>query len=75
MDPNSPTYAIFRVNRDYHRISIVTAIIPSPDWFLGVAHLELCTLDNKWAEEVILNLYPLDAGTDSGKYFEVTIMR
>lgn len=71
-NPNTATHSIFRVNRDFHRISVVTAILPSPDWFLGVADLELCNTRNQWADDIIFNLYPLDAGTDSGKDFEVS---
>lgn len=54
-------------------MSIVTALLPSPDWFLGVSNLELCSVETgEWAQSVILNLYPLDAGTDSGLSFEVS---
>lgn len=41
-------------------------IYPSPDWFVGVSGLELCLSNGSWVEEKILNLYPYDAGTDSG---------
>ncbi|KAL0831562.1 hypothetical protein ABMA28_002350 [Loxostege sticticalis] len=70
---NLTTVTSFRANKDNHLVSLVTGIMPSPDWFLGVANLELCTETNKrseWAQTVTLNLYPYDAGTDSGKTFE-----
>jgi hypothetical protein len=41
-------------------------IYPSPDWFVGVSGLELCLPNGSWIEQKILNLYPVDAGTDSG---------
>jgi spondin-1 len=41
-------------------------IYPSPDWFVGVSGLELCLGNGSWIEQKILNLYPYDAGTDSG---------
>jgi spondin-1 len=41
-------------------------IYPSPDWFVGVSGLELCLANGSWVEQKILNLYPYDAGTDSG---------
>ncbi|XP_047990964.1 spondin-2-like [Leguminivora glycinivorella] len=68
---NAATSAIFRVNQKYHLVSIVTAILPSPDWFLGAANLELCDArnPNTWSPKITYNLYPLDAGTDKGTDF------
>jgi hypothetical protein len=40
-------------------------IAPSPDWFVGVAALSLYG-DDGWIEELVVDLYPYDAGTDSG---------
>jgi hypothetical protein len=72
---NLTTVTSFRANKENHFVSLVTGIMPSPDWFLGMANLELCELKSgKWAKTVKLNLYPLDAGTDSGKTFEVRIL-
>ena len=39
---------------------------PSPDWIVGVSALELCLRNCSWVENKTLNLYPWDAGTDSG---------
>lgn len=52
-------------------ISVAVGIYPSPDWFLGVARFELCQEDNTWLQERELNLFPWDAGTDSGVSYEV----
>lgn len=69
------THATFRVTREHHLVSLVTAIIPSPDWFLGVSNMELCEVTTtKWAPSLTFNLYALDAGTDSGLTFEVRIL-
>ncbi len=38
-------------------------IEPSPDWFLGVSGLELCTENCGWVENRTIDLYPCDAGT------------
>ncbi|CAG9785778.1 unnamed protein product [Diatraea saccharalis] len=68
---NLTTLTSFRANKENHLVSLVTGIMPSPDWFLGMANLELCEFKTgQWAKTVKLNLYPLDAGTDSGKDFE-----
>jgi hypothetical protein len=40
-------------------------IAPSPDWFVGVSGLCLCE-GNAWADSVIVDLFPYDAGTDGG---------
>ncbi|XP_023556139.1 spondin-2 [Octodon degus] len=49
-------------------VSFVVRIVPSPDWFVGVDSLDLCE-GGRWKEQVALDLYPHDAGTDSGFTF------
>lgn len=49
-------------------VSFVVRIVPSPDWFVGVDSLDLCE-GGHWKEQVALDLYPHDAGTDSGFTF------
>lgn len=60
------TFAVFRVDSNHHLVSIVSMLDPSPDWIVGVSGLELCLTNCSWIENKILNLYPWDAGTDSG---------
>ncbi|XP_053683721.1 spondin-1-like [Sabethes cyaneus] len=60
------TFAVFRVDSIHHLVSIVSMLDPSPDWIVGVSGLELCLSNCTWIENKILNLYPWDAGTDSG---------
>lgn len=50
------------------QLSLMGKIIPSPDWFVGVDSLDLCD-GGQWVQEVSLDLYPYDAGTDSGFTF------
>lgn len=50
------------------QVSFVVRIVPSPDWFVGVDSLDLCD-GNRWREQVTVDLYPHDAGTDSGFTF------
>uniref|UniRef100_U5EYT8 Spondin-1 n=1 Tax=Corethrella appendiculata TaxID=1370023 RepID=U5EYT8_9DIPT len=64
------TFAVFRVDSNHHLVSIVSMIDPSPDWIVGVSGLELCQPDCSWIENKVLNLYPWDAGTDSGPTYE-----
>ncbi|XP_017761767.1 PREDICTED: spondin-1 isoform X2 [Eufriesea mexicana] len=60
------TFAVFRVDRKHHLMSLVSMIDPSPDWIVGVSGLELCQSNCTWIEHKELNLYPYDAGTDNG---------
>ncbi|XP_017839968.1 spondin-1 [Drosophila busckii] len=60
------TFAVFRVDSNHHLISLVSMVDPSPDWIVGVSGLELCLPNCSWVENKIHNLYPWDAGTDSG---------
>nr|XP_012150416.1 PREDICTED: spondin-1-like isoform X6 [Megachile rotundata] len=60
------TFAVFRVDRKHHLMSLVSMLDPSPDWIVGVSGLELCTPERTWIEHKELNLYPYDAGTDDG---------
>jgi hypothetical protein len=55
----------FTIGVDHPLVTLVTMIAPSPDWFAGVRGLNL--LDGQtWRDEVVVQLYPHDAGTDSG---------
>lgn len=54
------------MDAQHHLVSLVSMIYPSPDWFVGVSGLELCLPNGSWVEQKILNLYPVDAGTDAG---------
>lgn len=58
----------FRMNASHPRVSLVSMIAPSPDWFVGVADLELFA-DGVWRDEVVVDLVPWDAGTDGGPNF------
>ena len=55
----------FSVSSEFPLVSLVAMIAPSPDWFVGVQGLDLKAGGN-WAEELVVDLFPWDAGTDSG---------
>uniref|UniRef100_A0A4W3J8K8 Spondin-2-like n=1 Tax=Callorhinchus milii TaxID=7868 RepID=A0A4W3J8K8_CALMI len=50
------------------QVSFLVRVIPSPDWFLGASRVNLCEGD-EWRESISLDLFPWDAGTDSGFTF------
>ncbi|XP_077589543.1 spondin-2b [Stigmatopora nigra] len=49
-------------------LSLIVRLVPSPDWFVGVDSIDLCEGDH-WKDNVSLELFPYDAGTDSGFTF------
>lgn len=67
LSPNS-TMATFAATSQFPLMSLVTMIAPSPDWFVGVHSLPL-TDDGAWRERIVVDLWPYDAGTDSGTTF------
>lgn len=60
--------AQFEVSLEHSRITVVTMIAPSPDWFVGVNGLDLFA-QGGWRSSTIVDLLPYDAGTDSGASF------
>ncbi|XP_055383628.1 spondin-1 [Condylostylus longicornis] len=63
---NTNTTSTFRVDRKHHKVSMVSMFGPSPDWVVGINGLNLCTEDCSWKDSADIDLYPWDAGTDSG---------
>ena len=49
----------------HSRVTLVSMLAPSPDWFVGTDALDL-RAGGAWASEVVVPLYVWDAGTDSG---------
>jgi hypothetical protein len=56
---------VFGVSEACPAVSVVTMVAPSPDWFVGVSALSLLG-DGGWVDEETVELFPYDAGTDSG---------
>eukprot|EP00172_Hildenbrandia_rubra_P004662 Plantae.Rhodophyta-Hildenbrandia_rubra.ctg9883.p1 GENE.Plantae.Rhodophyta-Hildenbrandia_rubra.ctg9883~~Plantae.Rhodophyta-Hildenbrandia_rubra.ctg9883.p1 ORF type:complete len:218 (-),score=33.33 Plantae.Rhodophyta-Hildenbrandia_rubra.ctg9883:304-957(-) len=55
------------VDPENTRITAMTMVFPSPDWFTGVDNMEMCANDGTWINKKYGFLYALDAGTDSGE--------
>ncbi len=58
----------FNVNLDNPLATVVTMIAPSPDWFVGTHGYNLF-VDGNWVEDVTVDLFSYDSGTDSGVNF------
>jgi hypothetical protein len=55
----------FSISVQHPFVTLVSMVAPSPDWFVGASALSLLQ-DGDWARELIVELHPYDAGTDSG---------
>ncbi len=53
------------------RVTLVTMVAPSPDWFVGVSGLPLLNSSGRWLRSHTVNLYPWDAGTEEGTGFSL----
>lgn len=47
-------------------ISLVSMIAPSPDWVIAINSTPLRDDTENWVDEITFDVYPYDAGTDSG---------
>lgn len=56
---------LIQVSEQFPRVTLVSMIAPSPDWFVGVSGLELFT-NGSWVDEVVVDVFAYDAGTDNG---------
>ncbi|XP_030767480.1 spondin-1 isoform X2 [Sitophilus oryzae] len=63
---NTNTSTNFKVDRKHHLVSLASMFGPSPDWVVGINGLNLCLKNCTWIEDMIIDLFPYDAGTDSG---------
>merc|ERR1711936_332796 len=62
------TEALVFVDGNHTKVSFITAIVPSPDWFIGLDSVDLCT-DDEWIDTIKIEVGPMDAGTDNGLTF------
>ena len=58
-----PHISGFAVDKSRPLVSVIARIIPSPDWFIGVHDVSLCNKSGHWVPEIIITLFPFDAGT------------
>lgn len=59
-----------KVKGMYSRVSLISMIAPSPDWFVGVNGRDLCANNGQWIDSETVNLFAWDAGTDHGFSFD-----
>ncbi len=59
------------LSTEHPRITLVTMVAPSPDWFVGVSGLPLLDDQGRWLRSHEVNLHPWDAGTEDGGEFSL----
>ena len=59
------TSVSIQLTTEFPLVTLVAMIAPSPDWFMGVRNLDLKP-GGVWIEEIVIDLFAYDAGTDSG---------
>ena len=65
----SATFESVTLTADHPRITLLSMIAPSPDWFVGVSGLSLLDAEGRWIESLSVDLFPWDAGTEEGTEF------
>ncbi|HEY9838875.1 MAG TPA: spondin domain-containing protein [Candidatus Obscuribacterales bacterium] len=65
LDVNAPKMFTVHVSDQYPLVSVVGMIAPSPDWFVGVANVNLME-NGKWVDSKSVDAYAWDAGSDDG---------
>ena len=68
----SSTIDSVTLTTDHPRVTLLTMIAPSPDWFVGVSGLSLLDAQGDWQASLTVNLYPWDAGTEGGAEFSLS---
>ncbi|CAG9857591.1 unnamed protein product [Phyllotreta striolata] len=58
----------FFVDGNHSKVSLMSRIVPSPDWFIGIDGFDLCVNGN-WLDSITVEVDPIDAGTDNGFTF------
>lgn len=56
------------VNIKNSKISFISMLAPSPDWFVGIDSYNLIQ-NGKWVSEITIPIYGYDAGTEDGDVF------
>ena len=68
----SSTISTVTLTTDHPRVTLLSMVAPSPDWFVGVSGLSLLDAQADWLASLTVNLYPWDAGTEEGTEFSLT---
>lgn len=57
------------ISEDYPLLTLVSMIAPSPDWMIALYSFPLLDGGNNWKDNISIDLFPYDAGTDDGSNY------
>lgn len=60
------------VDGNFPYLTLISMIAPSPDWFAGVSGLALRDGQGQWKQQIVVDLYPYDAGTEDGSGYSTS---
>ena len=69
LSPTAETTLYLTTDTDFPLVTMASRILPSPDWFVGVDSLDLRS-NGEWQQEISMDLYAWDAGTEEGSDFD-----
>ena len=69
---SSSTISTVTLTTDHPRVTLLSMVAPSPDWFVGVSGLSLLDGQGDWLASRSVDLYPWDAGTEEGAEFSLS---
>jgi len=61
-------------SEEFPLLTLVSMIAPSPDWMIAINSISLLDINGEWINEISIDLYPYDAGTDSGLDYDSSNM-
>ncbi|MEM7541171.1 MAG: spondin domain-containing protein [Pseudomonadota bacterium] len=67
----STTTSTFEITEAHPRVSLISMVAPSPDWFVGVSEVALYN-GTSWVPQLSIDLTPWDAGTEDGNAFDLS---
>ena len=68
ISPGAQSVAI-QVHSDFPKVTFLSMIAPSPDWFVG-AHIESLLSDGSFVDTITVDVLAYDAGTDDGNSYQ-----
>ena len=72
IDPTaSESFTAVALTTDHPRVTLLTMVAPSPDWFVGVSGLSMLDSLGGWRPSRTVTLHPFDAGTEAGTGFSL----
>ncbi len=51
---------------EYQYLTLISMFAPSPDWVIAANSIDLLDGSGNWRNSITIDMYPYDAGTDSG---------